>query len=62
MSDPVDVQWFEANAHWMIDFDVITVMGHTLKLSVAGFIGAAIVVMVGKWLAARHAKTDEAAA
>jgi len=62
VTDPVDVQWFEANAHWMIDFDVITVMGHTLKLSVAGFIGAAIVVAVGKWLAARHSTKANGAA
>jgi YjbE family integral membrane protein len=62
VTDPVDVKWFETNAHWMIDFDVITVMGHTLKLSVAGFIGAAIVVVFGKWLAARHSKTNGAAA
>ena len=62
VTDPADIKWFEANAHWMIDFDVATIMGHTLKLSVAGFIGAAIVIVVGKWLAARHAKADEAAA
>jgi YjbE family integral membrane protein len=62
VTDPVVLKWFETNAHWMIDFDVVTVMGHTLKLSVAGFIGAAFVVAVGKWLAARHSKAEGASA
>lgn len=60
VTDPVVVKWFEANAHWMIDFDVITVMGHTLKFSAAGFIGAAVVVSVGKWLAASHSDSEGA--
>jgi YjbE family integral membrane protein len=59
VTDPVVVKWFEANAHWMIDFDVFTVLGHTFKLSVAGLLGAALVVVVGKSLAARGCKVEE---
>lgn len=59
VTDPVVIKWFEANAHWMIDFDVFTILGYTFKLSVAGLLGAALVVAVGKWLAARGCKTEE---
>src|SRR6266702_3067015 len=53
VTDPVVVEWFRANAHWMIDFELLTVFGHKFEPSVAGLIGAASVVVVGKWLAGR---------
>jgi YjbE family integral membrane protein len=53
VTDPVVIEWFKANAHWMIDFEVVSILGAKLELSAAGLIGAAIVVAAGKWLAAR---------
>jgi len=53
VTDPVVLEWFKANAHWMVDFELFSVFGRKLELSVAGLIGAALVVVVGKWLAAR---------
>src|SRR5713101_9115330 len=53
VTDPVVVEWFKANAHWMVDFELLTVFGHKFEPSVAGLIGAASVVVVGKWLAGR---------
>jgi YjbE family integral membrane protein len=58
VTDPVVVNWFESNAHWMIDFEVFSVGGMKLELSAAGLIIAAVVVVSGKWLAAR-AETKE---
>ena len=56
VTDPVVVEWFKANAHGMIDFEVFSILGAKLELSGAGLIGAAIIVAVGKWLAARAAR------
>jgi YjbE family integral membrane protein len=53
VTDPVVIEWFTANAHWLIDFEVFSIFGAKLELSAAGLIGAAIVVAAGKWLAAR---------
>jgi predicted tellurium resistance membrane protein TerC len=53
VTDPVVVEWFRVNAHWMIDFELFAVFGHKFELSVAGLIGAASVVAAGKWLAGR---------
>lgn len=58
VTDPVVVNWFEAHAHWMIEFEVFTVGTVKLQLSVAGLIGAVIVVLLGKWLAARAEKAE----
>ena len=54
VTDPVVVEWFRVNAHWMIDFDLFTVFGHKFELSPAGLIGAASVIVAGKWLARRE--------
>ena len=62
VTDPVVLKWFETNAHWMIDIDLFTVFGYTFKLSVAGLIGGALVVVAGKWMAARKSKSEEASA
>jgi len=53
VTDPVVIEWFTANAHWMIDFEVFSIFGAKLELSAAGLIGAAVVVVAGRWLAAR---------
>jgi YjbE family integral membrane protein len=53
VTDPTVLEWFKLNAHWMIDFEILTVLGHKFELSAAGLIGAAAVVVVGKWLAGR---------
>jgi len=53
VTDPVVLEWFKANAHWMVDFELFAVFGHKLEPSVAGLIGAASVVVAGKWLAGR---------
>jgi YjbE family integral membrane protein len=55
VTDPAVIGWFKANAHWMIDFEVVSMGGKTLELSGAGLITAVFVVVVGKWLAARAA-------
>ena len=41
VTDPVVVEWFRANAHWMIDFELFSVFGRKFELSVAGLIGRA---------------------
>jgi YjbE family integral membrane protein len=53
VTDPVVVEWFRANAHWMIDFELFSVLGRKFELSVAGLAGAVLVVAVGKWLGSR---------
>jgi YjbE family integral membrane protein len=53
VTDPVVVEWFRANAHWMIDFELFSVLGRRFELSVAGLSGAVLVVAVGKWLGSR---------
>jgi len=58
VTDPVVVVWFTANAHWMIDFEVFSILGAKLELSGAGLIGAAIIVAVGKWIGKRVAKEE----
>jgi YjbE family integral membrane protein len=58
VTDPVVVVWFTANAHWMIDFEVFSILGAKLELSGAGLIGAAIIVVVGKWIGKRVAKEE----
>src|SRR2546428_8886498 len=59
VTDPVVVEWFRANAHWMIDFELFSVFGRKFELSVAGLVGAASVVVVGKWLAGRTSPPRE---
>ena len=54
VTDPVVVEWFRANAHWMIDFEIFSVFGRKFELSVAGLAGAVLVVAVGKWLGSRE--------
>jgi len=54
VTDPVVVEWFRANAHWMIDFEIFSVFGRKFELSVAGLVGAVLVVAVGKWLGSRE--------
>jgi YjbE family integral membrane protein len=56
VTDPIVIAWFTANAHWLIDFEVFSILGAKFELSGAGLIGAAIVVAAGKWLAARNEK------
>lgn len=58
VTDPVVVVWFTANAHWMIDFEVFSILGAKLELSGAGLIGAAIIVAVGRWIGKRVAKEE----
>src|SRR5713226_9092594 len=58
VTDPVVVVWFTANAHWMIDFEVFSILGAKLEPSGAGLIGAAIIVAVGKWIGKRVAKEE----
>src|SRR5712692_2072355 len=59
VTDPVVVEWFRGNAHWMIDFELFTVFGRMFEVSVAGLIGAVLVVGVGKWLAGRTSPPRE---
>jgi len=59
VTDPVVLEWFRLNAHWMIDFEVLTVFGHRFELSAAGLIGAALVVAAGKWLGSRKRSPSE---
>mgnify|MGYP001436797019 CR=1 FL=1 len=54
VTDPVVIEWFRAHAHWMVDFEVLSVFGWKLELSAAGLMGAVVVVAVGKWLAGRR--------
>jgi len=53
VTDPVVIEWFKLNAHWMIDFELFSVFGAKIELSVAGLLGAALVIAAGKWLAGR---------
>src|SRR5712671_5305534 len=53
VTDPVVIEWFRANAHWMIDFELFSVFGRKFEPSTAGLAGAVLVVAVGKWLAKR---------
>ena len=63
VTDPAVAGWFEQSAHWMVDLEVLAVAGHKLEVSVAGLIGAVLVVVAGKWLAARkQAKAEDRAA
>jgi len=54
VTDPVVIEWFKAHAHWMVDFEVLSVFGRKLELSAAGLMGAVLVVVAGKWLAGRR--------
>src|SRR5207247_8514377 len=54
VTDPVVVEWFRVNAHWMVDFEVFSLFGRKFELSVAGLVGAVLVVAVGKWLGRRE--------
>src|SRR5260221_5456814 len=54
VTDPVVVEWFRANAHWMVDFELFSVFGRKFELSVAGLACAVLVVAVGKWLGSRE--------
>ncbi|HXZ55367.1 MAG TPA: TerC family protein [Burkholderiales bacterium] len=51
VTDPVVIEWFKANARWMIDVEVFSAFGYKLEVSVAGLIGAVLVILAGKWLA-----------
>jgi YjbE family integral membrane protein len=53
VTDPVVIEWFKLNAHWMIDFELFSVFGAKFELSVAGLLGAAVVIAAGNWLAGR---------
>ena len=53
VTDPVVVEWFRVNAHWMIDFELFSVFGRKFEPSVAGLACAVLVVAVGKWLGSR---------
>ena len=53
VTDPVVISWFEQSARWMVDLEVLNVAGHALEVSVAGLMGAVLVVVVGKWLGQR---------
>ena len=59
VTDPVVIGWFERSAHWMIDLEVLSLSGYKLEVSVAGLIGAVLVVVVGKWLAQRKQTKSE---
>src|SRR2546427_7905335 len=50
VTDPVVLEWFKANAHWMVDFELFSLFGRKFELSMAGLVGAVLVVAVGKWL------------
>jgi YjbE family integral membrane protein len=58
VTDPVVVVWFTANAQWMIDIEVFSILGAKFELSGAGLIGAAIIVTVGKWIGKWVAKEE----
>jgi YjbE family integral membrane protein len=55
VTDPVVIEWFRLNAHWMIDFELFSVFARKFELSAAGLAGAVLVVAVGKWLGSRQA-------
>jgi len=55
VTDPVVIEWFRVNAHWMIDLELFSVFGRKFELSAAGLAGAVLVVAVGKWLGSRQA-------
>ena len=61
VTDPVVIDWFRAQAHWMVDFELFSVLGRKLELSAAGLIGAVLVVLAGKWLANRKPRAPERA-
>ena len=58
ITDPVVVEWFEIHARWLIDFEVFAVGEVKLKLSPAGLIAGALVVALGKSLAARQTRAE----
>jgi YjbE family integral membrane protein len=57
VTDPVAIEWFRQSAHWMIDIELFTVLGHKFELSGAGLMGAVIVIAAGRWLA-RHKRPE----
>jgi len=59
VTDPVVIGWFRLHAHWMIDFELLTLLGHKFELSVAGLLCAALVVALGKWIAGRKPAPGE---
>jgi YjbE family integral membrane protein len=62
VTDPVVVEWFQAHAHWLIDFDLFTLLGYTFQLSGAGIAGMVIVVALGTWLGKRRTEGMETTA
>jgi YjbE family integral membrane protein len=58
VTDPVVIEWFEINARWLIDFEVFTIGEAKLKLSAAGLIAGAMVVALGKSLAAHRTRAE----
>jgi len=59
VTDPIAIEWVQAHAHWLIDFEVFSLGPLKLELSAAGLITAAVVVILGKWFAARQAGAAE---
>jgi len=57
VTDPVAIEWFRQSAHWMIDIELFTVLGHKFELSGAGLMGAVLVIAAGRWLA-RHKRPE----
>jgi YjbE family integral membrane protein len=56
VTDPAVAEWFAINARWLIDFEVFAIGEVKLKLSTAGLIAGAMVVALGRSLAARQAR------
>jgi len=48
VTDPAVIGWFEQSAHWMIDLEVLSFAGYKLAVSVAGLMGAILVVVASK--------------
>jgi YjbE family integral membrane protein len=57
VTDPVAIEWFRQSAHWMIDIELFTVLGHKFEVSGAGLMGAVLVIAAGRWLA-RHKRPE----
>ena len=58
ITDPAVVEWFETNARWLIEFEVLAIGEVKSKLSAAGLIAGAFVVALGKWLAVRRTRAE----
>ena len=58
VTDPAVIDWFKSNVQWVIGLDVLSIGELTLELSVAGLITTAIVVVSGRRIAARAARSS----